>query len=97
MHTDEETFKRMSWKAQNEVLEPHLKWVLSHITEPQPTTYIAWAMSERTGYHEDFIARLLLRRFAAKGFYATQDGAEAHAYGKAFTRWRWHPLPTQEV
>lgn len=96
MKIAEHEFKALPWKQQNELLEPHLIWVLEHMIEPQPTTYVAWAISERMGYHEDFISRLLLRRFAAKGQYATQDGAQAHAYGKTFTRWRWHPLPTSE-
>lgn len=92
---DEDAFKRLGWKAQNDLIQPHLDWVLAHMSGPMPTQYVAWAMSERTGFHEDFLARMLLRRFAKAGGYATQDGEEAHAYGKTFRRWRWHPKASE--
>ena len=88
----EDTFKQLPWREQNAVLEPHLRWVLEHMTQPMPTTYVAWALSERTGLDEKFLASLLLKRFAPHGDYATQDGNVVRAYGKTIRRWRWHPL-----
>lgn len=83
-------FKRLNWQDQNAALRPHLHWVLARITEPRPTTYVAWAISERTGLDEKVLGRLLIRRFARHG-YATQDGEEAHAYGRTFKRFMWPP------